>query len=130
MTINQLHDLLDATEQLIQGIEDASRGRYSQRDAQGDCDALDSFAPGLSREAIELQRKVTALRRQTPHSCDAVVAATIGATEDLITLLTEARDQFAADNPMAGYGTLTLFDRYADDLRAACRLRARSRRPS
>ncbi len=131
MTNHQLQDLLDATEHLIQGIEDARKDCCRPGPDGGACAGLDFIAPGLSREAIDLQRRVTAFRRQTPHVYDAVAAATIGSTKELIALLTEARDHFATGNAMAAYGTLTLFDHYADDLRAACRLHARSmRRPS
>lgn len=129
MTTDSITDLLDATVHLIDRIHHACTDVF-RRAAGMDPDAPDAdrLILDLAREADDLHRRIGAYRLAVPHASHAVTVATMVATDDLITLLTEARDYFSAGNHNAAHGTLSLFDQYAEDLRAACRLRALAQR--
>lgn len=124
-----LPDLLTATEHLIERIDDACT-RMCRRTA-----GLDETVPDgdrllwdLGQEANDLHRQIAAFRQTAPHRHDAITSATVGAIDDLLTLLVEAKTHFAHGETNAGYGALELFERYATELRASCQLRARTLR--
>lgn len=124
----ELPDLLTATEHLISQIDHACTQlcrRTAGLDAAADSDRL---LWELGQEANDLHRQITAFRVVAPHRADPIAAATIGAIDDLLTLLVEAKTHLAHGETNAGYGALALFDRYAAELRASCQLRARALR--
>lgn len=126
MTIHLLTELLDSTERLIANLQDAC-ARVCRPAPDDDPDAGHLICD-LAEQGSVLQQRVAALRVIAPHRHDSIAAATIGAIEDLLTLLFEAHGEFVTGNEAGGYGALTLFDRYAGDLKAACQLRARALR--
>ncbi len=58
--------------------------------------------------------------KSEPH--DPVALATTEAIDNLITLLTEAKKNFAEGETLTAFGTLIMFEDHADDLKAAIRL--------
>lgn len=122
----ELPDLLNATAHLIDRIDQACT-QACRRVAGLDDDVPDGdrLLWDLAQEANDLHRQLEAFRTVAPHRYDALTGATVGAIDDLLGLLVEAKTHFAHGETNAGYGALTLFEQYAADLKSACQLRAR-----
>lgn len=128
----QLEDLLDAGEDLIGKIQDARENVERQLSEMGAAASeIDYALEELTSVANDLHRKIAGIRNATPHIHDPIAAATVQAIDNLVKLLTEAKDYFTAGNSLAAFGTLVMFDEHAEDLKAAFRLcQIAQRRPS
>lgn len=129
---NTLDQLLDAGNDLINQIEHA-RGEIESRLSAigGAANAVDEAVKDLSLQAQYLIRRIEEVRSGAPHARNHVASATVEAIDNLITLLSEAKNHLAAGEDAAACGTLMLFDEHAEDLKAAirlCRMNQRRRR--
>jgi len=118
-----LDHLLDAANDLIRVIEDV------KSDAEevfsligGGANSVEESIRDLTRHAAYLAERIERAARQAPHEADPVIGATVLAIDNLLKLLTEAKEYFAKGESLAAFGTLVLFDEHAEDLRAAFRL--------
>ncbi|MGH7223857.1 MAG: hypothetical protein ACRELF_11550 [Gemmataceae bacterium] len=91
----------------------------------GIADAAESNLDDLYESTETLCREIVDTL-QLPS--DPVALATAEAIDNLITLLTEAKQYFADGQHLAAHGTLIMFEEHADDLNAAIRLCKMSQR--
>jgi methyl-accepting chemotaxis protein len=128
----ELTELLNAGEGLITRIEETRDGIERElAELGGTANEIDTAIHELAAAADDLHGKIVDIRKAAPHVHDAIAAATVEAIDNLIRLLSEAKTYFAAGERLAAFGTLTMFDQHADDLRAAFRLcQMAQRRPS
>jgi len=120
---NEFTELLDASQSLIGQIEDTKEAIESELGHLMHAAAeIDSAITELSSEADYLHREIAAIRAVSPHDHDPVALATVEAINNLLALLSEAKNYLEAGQPLAALGTLQLFDNHAEDLRSAIRL--------
>lgn len=124
MTI-QLLDLFDDTERLIARLEDACARicRPCAKDADFD-PALPICA--LAERGSALQERLSAFRRSLPHRHDPLLAAAVGAAQDMAALLQAARGSPRSAGEQTASDMVALFVRTAAELKAFCRCRTRA----
>lgn len=120
---SQLEELLEAGQDLIGQIEDAKESlRVDITNLNEAVGEIDNTIDQVSGQADELERQITAVLNELPHQKDPVALATTEAIDNLITLLTEAKNYYATGENGAAFGTLIMFEEHAEDLNAAIRL--------
>ena len=127
--IDPLENLLDTGQDLIAQIEEAKATiDDSVIEINENTGLIDNAIADLKLQAKYLVASIEAMRKAQPHLQDPVAAASIEAIDNLTTLLADAKNHFAQGETTAAYGTLTLFDGHAEDLKAAIRLCAMANR--
>lgn len=115
-----LHDIFAAATGLIASIEDARERIEWEMSELGEAMLdVDSILRELADQARDLGRCLVAAHRSAPHLRNAIGTAAVEAIDNLVVLLQEARDSFAAGERPAAASALAMFDEHADDLRAA-----------
>jgi septal ring factor EnvC (AmiA/AmiB activator) len=118
-----LEQLLDAANDLIGLVEDTKQSVESEINTlSGAANEIDGALADLARSADHLRREIETARNAEPATADPVTLAATEAIDNLIALLTEAKNYFASGERLAGIGTLVMFDQHAEDLNAAFRL--------
>ena len=120
MTKSPSDQAADAAREVLSKIEDVALAvKADLENLSGIADAAESNLDDLYESTETLCREIVDTL-QLPS--DPVALATTETIDNLITLLTEAKQYFADGQHLAALGTLIMFEEHADDLNAAIRL--------